>query len=77
MRQIIDGKLYDTDKSKHLCSFYNHSIYRAEKGALFMTCNANSSMEQISNTNEDEIKKAIGKFCPDTYIELFGEVEEA
>lgn len=78
MKSILDGKLYDTDKSENLCNFPNHSIYRTKNGALFITYNGDDMPHgRISCTDQEIVKAMIGQYCPDVYIELFGEPEEA
>jgi len=77
MREILDGKLYDTEKCENLCNFNNHSVYRTKNGKLFMTCYDFGISERMSCTNEEEIKNAVGHFSPDDYIKIWGEVEEA
>ena len=37
MRKIINGLLYDTDKSKKIMETVLYSIYRTSHGRLFMT----------------------------------------
>lgn len=76
MKEIINGKLYDTDKSEKICyvEFTGHSIWRTSKGTLFLV---NDILFRISNTNQDAIKGLLGKENPEKYIELFGEPEEA
>lgn len=76
MKSIFNGKMYDTDKSENVCNIFNHSVYRTNKEVLFTTCCYEKMGEQISSTNQEEIKSLIGRYCPETYIELFGEVEE-
>ena len=78
MKAILNGKLYDTNKSVNLCNFFGHSVYKTNNGTLFMTYNDGGALgEQISNVNYDEIKETIGRYCPDSYILIFGKVEEA
>lgn len=76
MKTIFKGKLYDIDKSEKLCNvgFSGYSVYRTNKGALFLF---NDVAMQISNTDQEQIKDILGCENPEKYIELFGEVEEA
>lgn len=76
MKEIIDGKLYDTKKSEKICNldFLGHSIWRTRKGTLFLV---NNILMQISNVNQDTVKDILAQEKPDKYIELFGDVEEA
>lgn len=38
MKEIINGKLYDTEKSEKICDmkFAGHLIWRTAKGSLFL-----------------------------------------
>lgn len=76
MKEIINGKLYDTEKSERIChvGFTGYSIWRTEKGTLFLV---NDILFRISNTNQGVIKDILGKEDPEKYIELFGKPEEA
>ena len=76
MKEIIKGKLYDTEKSEKICnvSLTPYSIWRTAKGNLFIT---NDLCMRISNTNQDTVKELLAKENPEKYIELYGEVEEA
>ncbi len=76
MKEIINGKLYDTEKSEKICNvkFTGHSIWRTQKGTLFLL---NDICMQISNVHQETIKDLLGKENPQKYIELYGEIEEA
>lgn len=76
MKEIINGKLYDTEKSEKICDIEitGHSLWRTAKGTLFLV---NDVLIRISNTDQEKIKEILGKNNPEKYIELFGEVEEA
>lgn len=76
MKEIIDGKLYDTKKSEKICdiNFTTHSIWRTQKGSLFLF---NNMLMRISNVNQDILKNLLGKENPEKYIELYGDIEEA
>jgi len=76
MKAIINGKLYDTEKSEKICNvkFTGHSIWRTTKGTLFLF---NDICMQISNVNQDAIKDLLGKESPEKYIELYGGIDEA
>lgn len=76
MKEIINGKLYDTEKSEKICdvNFTGHSIWRTRKGTLFLV---NNILMRISNVNQDAIKSFLGKEDPEKYMKLFGEIEEA
>lgn len=78
MQAIIDGLLYDTYKAEEIYNFYySHSqdgftIYKTKNNRIFIET---SSCEFI--TDGERVRDMIGRNCPDKYIELFGEVEEA
>lgn len=73
MKAIINGKLYDTEKSEMICDIgMTGSIWRTAKGNLFLL---NDITMRISNTNQEEIKDLLGGENPEKYIELFGEPE--
>jgi hypothetical protein len=75
MKKVVNGKLYDTDKSQKLFTdpMTKRIIYRTEKGSYFILY---PNKELVPKT-EDEIKEYIGLHDADLYIRLFGEVEEA
>lgn len=81
MKAILDGKLYDTEKSEKLCDFDYHTAYRTKNGTLFTVFTHfdenGKRKEIIDNKDQEKIKGAIGLNCPDIYIKIFGEVEEA
>lgn len=73
VRYIVDGLLYDTDKSTFIemdCT--GERLYASPKKRLFAT-----RRQKITNTDQDRLKTYLGTNHPDKYIELFGEVEEA
>lgn len=76
MKQIINKKLYDTEKSEKICDveYFPHSIWKTEKGRLFLV---NELLMKIINTNQKSIKELLGRSNPEKYIELFGQIEEA
>lgn len=73
MKQIKNGLLYHTDKSRLLWKSWlmNKQLYISPNGILFMVWGG-----EISNTNQESLKEFLGTINPDKYIELFGEVEE-
>jgi len=75
MKQIIDGKLYDTDNAELILSLSSdhgtRKFYRTKKGAFFQVYD--KSMGVLS---EDGMKYYLGIYAPDKYIVLFGEAEE-
>lgn len=74
MKEIFKNKLYDTEKSENICNYLDHSVWKTNKGTLFMTYNPEEKVSCISQT---DIRDFIGEYFPDIYIKLFGEVEEA
>ena len=77
MKAIINGLLYDTEKAEYLGEYQNkfheaNGVYRTKNNRIFIET---ATGEFI--IDEKEIKEIMGKYCPDKYIELFGEVEEA
>lgn len=85
MKQIIDGKLYDTEKAEELLKYSKNVgyplttrndfvLFRTNKGAYF---EFNASTYELNVITDADVKKYLGIYNPDKYIELFGEVEEA
>lgn len=74
MQQIIEGRLYDTEKAEEIyCDAYaNRSIYITSKGNYFIRY---ANGELVTKTQE-EVKVFLAKYNVAKYIELFGEVEE-
>ena len=75
MRAIVDGLLYDTDKSElvHIDSITKRRLYRTPGGCFFsMYPNGEIVPKTVENT-----KVYLGEKNVEKYIELFGEVEEA
>lgn len=83
MKQIINGKLYDTEKSRLLCKEYCpfgpvSELYISAKGTLFfMKHNLMSNECFLAPVKKEEVTELLAKKNPDAYIEFFGEVEEA
>lgn len=75
MKEIINGKLYDTKKSEKICDieYFPHSIWRTAKGRLFLV---NELLMKIISTNQKSLKQLLGRQSPEKYTELFGQVEE-
>ena len=75
MRKIINGKLYDTEKSELL--YFDEStrraFYRTSKGAFFMFY----SNGEIVPKTEDEAMEYLGIHDIDKYIEIWGDIDEA
>lgn len=83
MKQIINGRLYDTDKAKLLCESHNllaerYKLYITNSGIFFFQMQRPFSKEYyLLAVEECDIKNLLAEKNPDAYIELFGEVEEA
>mgnify|MGYP006960923397 CR=1 FL=1 len=76
MKQIIDGKLYDTEKADYVVSVetsdhIDMNIFKTRNGVYF---GVSPSKEIL---NERMLKTYLGRKIPDLYIQLFGEVDEA
>lgn len=84
MRQIIDGKLYDSDKGKIITRFDIPSDEPDELSETFWvheTARGNIFAENISKkylVDENMLKTILSiPDYADIYIKIFGEVEEA
>lgn len=77
MKQIIDGKIYDTNKATLIYAdndFWKPRIYyQTNKGTYFCWYKRNGKLDIV---NEDIIKEVLAEHDVDKYIELFGAVEE-
>ena len=73
MEQVIDGLLYDTEKSELIIKSCITSVWKTKNGRYFLTDELTGNME----VNPNKVKQLLGRYHPDIYIELFGEVEEA
>lgn len=77
MRQIIKGKIYDTDKSELI--YRDNDIwqpriyYRTQKGTFFCHYKRVGRLDVIS---DEVMMEILAEKDPDKYIELFGAVEE-
>jgi hypothetical protein len=71
MKQIIEGKMYDTDTAELLFNVGNLGLYKTKKGALLQV--VGNEMDLVS---EERTKEYLGKYHILEYIKLFGEVEE-
>lgn len=89
-KAVIDGKLYDTEKSEYMAVFENNRILFKTANGNYFSCAVQHSIgitesERILCTDYFDIrpesiegaKNAIGKYNVDKYIELFGEPELA
>lgn len=75
MKQIIDGKLYDTDKSDRIYTDNNKNRvwYRTQNGSYFIRL-GNGELTPVS---EEHVKEYLGRYGVEEYIKIFGSVEEA
>jgi len=76
MKQIINGKLYDTNKIEFTHTLIDtdgseYLIGKTSKGAIVAT-----DKDKKNIFGPEQTKILLGYRFPDTYIELFGEVEE-
>lgn len=75
MKQIIDGKLYDTEKCKFIAEFVLHEenfeIYKTPKGSYI----GYKPVEKMI-IDQPRTKMIIGYADADLYIKLYGDVEE-
>lgn len=93
MKEIIDGKLYDTEKAELVVRFRRKvkaknifgefdtwaesELYKTKKGAWFEVIGTNMSTPNLNVISEDRAKEII-TVNPDKYIELYpNEVAEA
>lgn len=74
MKKIVNGLLYDTDKSQKIMEAYLHSVYKSPNGRLFVI---HDILNEITCTDQNLIKKFIGEYNADLYQQLFGEVKLA
>lgn len=76
MKQIINGKMYDTEKAECILTMHNGSptiyIYMTNNGAFFAERGYN-----LDIVSKESVKNFLGRYDIDKYIELFGEPEEA
>ena len=93
MRFIVNNKIYDTEKSELLCTFYKRwkiktlcsvmyplrdtKLYRTAKGAYFLIYIKDYDGIGVEVINEDVAKVYLIHNNYDKYIEMFGELEEA
>lgn len=93
-RTILDGKLYDTEKSEFISSTKDQRDLFVTKKGNYFSCKVSCSDYRDLQENEvcdiheityydirpeplEYAMSNIGKYEPEKYIELFGEVEEA
>lgn len=83
MKQIINNKLYDTEKAQLLCERWimladNDKLYVTTNGAFFLQRQNPVSKEYyLLPVEKNEIAELLKEKNPDAYIEFFGKVEEA
>lgn len=74
MRAIVNGKLYDTEKSEHIYSLYKYDVYRTQRGNVF----AVDWLNEIVIDREQLGRNIEGiPGLTNAYIEIFGMPEEA
>ena len=78
MKQIIDGKMYDTDKMEKLYSadFPGPDFWRSKSGKIIRKGYRALDSDYLQIVTEDYFKECLATTNPEKYIELFGEVEE-
>lgn len=93
-KSIIDGKLYDTEKSTKISEMNGGRLMFVTKNGNYFSCA--TECDNYISSGEDGIcqvheiiysdirpesiegaKDSIGRYNPEKYIKLFGEVEEA
>lgn len=75
MRKVVNGKLYDTDKSELVYTEEEGKrwLYRTKKGSFFKAYSTND----IVPITDEQAKEYLGEHDVEKYIEYFGEPEEA
>lgn len=75
MKKVINGKVYDTEKSEviYIDSNKRRTYYITKKRAFFVLYKTG----EIAVKTEDEIRELLGTYDYDKYVEIFGEPEEA
>lgn len=75
MKKIVNGKLYNTDTSDliYMDAVNKRRYYRTQKGAFFVLY----ATGEIQPRTDDSMRDFLGSVDIETYIEVFGEVEEA
>ena len=84
MQAIIKSKLYNTETATFLRRHEDglsqpFSLYRTDKGAFFVVRHRTGMYEndEIEIPSESLLITQLGKYLPDLYIQIYGEVEEA
>lgn len=75
MKQVINNLLYDTETASivYIDENTQRVLYRTQNGNFFMIY----SNGDIVPKSEESTKEYLGKHSVSTYIELFGEPQEA
>lgn len=75
MKKIINGKLYDTEKSELIYTELEGKrwLYRTNKRAFYKVY----STGDIVPMSDEQAMEYFGENDPDKYIEIFGNPEEA
>ena len=78
MKQIIDGKLYDTEKMKELYvgEYPNPTFWKSEKGTILRRGYRAMDDDYLHIINEEYLKEYLATTDPEVYIAIYGEVEE-
>ena len=78
MKQIIDGKIYDTDKMSVIyeAPSTGPTFWKSEKGTYLRKGYGYADDIYLHIVTEEYFKEYLARTNPNKYIELFGEVEE-
>ena len=87
MKKIINGKLYDTDTAKYIgnyeygnrgdFTYISETLYQKKTGEFILHSEGWFGGESIIPEHDFDVKVWVATYCDvDTYIELFGPVEE-
>ena len=92
MKKIINGKMYDTDTATEICKYSSgmygdfecikQTLYKKKTGEFFLesyggVMTSYEGEERIEPITEEEAKGFVERNSDaETYIDLFGEVEE-
>lgn len=79
MKFIIDNKVYDTEKSEKIyeLNFLSNSVkvFMTKKRNFFKVLQTGTAPPKAISILEDEVKRFL-KADYDTYLKIFGELEE-
>jgi hypothetical protein len=79
MKQIIDGKMYDTKKMTKIYSrgwLYRETIWKSDSGTYIILIENPLYGDTVRVISKRELADFLGVNAPEKYIELFGEAEE-